>query len=84
MQWQEIVFFIGQMLFNIALLPSIFSKDKPALATSLLTSSVIAIYIFLYTTLSLWLTAVSVATTGALWAVLAYQKFMIDRRRKSK
>lgn len=82
MHSQEVVFFIGQMIFNISLLPSIFSNDKPALATSLITAVVIFVYVYTYTTLSLWVTAVSVFTTGALWAVLAYQKYKIDKRRK--
>ena len=79
MHWQELVFFLGQMIFNISLLPSIFSKDKPALITSMLTATVIFVYVFVYGSLSLWLTGISVGTTGLLWAVLAYQKYRMDK-----
>lgn len=82
MHWQEYVFFIGQMIFNIALIPYILSKDKPALTTSLITALVIFIYTFLYSTLSLWLTAIAVTTTGVLWTILAYQKYRLDRRKR--
>ena len=82
MQWQEIVFFVGQMVFNISLIPSIMGKDKPALLTSVLTSGMIFIYAFTYTTLSLWVTSISVATTGIFWAVLAFQKYKLNKKKK--
>ncbi len=80
MHWQEYVFFIGQMVFNISLIPSILSKDKPALTTSLITATVIFIYVFIYGSLSLWLTGISVGSTGVLWAILAYQKYKLSKK----
>lgn len=82
MHWQEIAFLIGQMIFNISLLPSILSKDKPSLTTSLITSAVIFVYVFVYATLSLWVTAIAVGTTGVFWGILAYQKYIINRKKK--
>ena len=80
MQWQEYVFFVGQMVFNIALLPSIFSKNKPALSTSLMTAGMIFIYVFTYFSMSLWLTGISMGTTFICWTILAYQKYRMDKK----
>lgn len=80
MQWQDVVFLIGQMIFNISLIPSILSKDKPALATSLITTIVIFVYVFVFSTLSLWVSSMAVASTGFMWSILAYQKWKEKRR----
>lgn len=56
-----------------------FSKDKPALTTSLLTGTVLAIYAIVYATLSLWLATVTVASTSLTWFILAYQKFTMNK-----
>lgn len=82
MQWQEIVFFVGQMVFNLSLLPSIFGKDKPAFSTSLITSTTIFVYVFTYSTLSLWVTSASVFSTGVFWTILAYQKYKLNKKEK--
>ena len=81
MAWQDYILTIGTILFIIALIPSIFSKDKPALATSLLTGSVLAIFAFVYATLSLWLTTITVSITSITWLILAYQKYKIDQHK---
>ncbi len=81
MHWQEIVFLIGQMIFNISLLPSILGKDKPAFTTSLITATVIFVYVFVYASLSLWVTGISVGSTGIFWAILAYQKYKMNKKR---
>ena len=82
MHWQEWIFLIGQMIFNISLLPSILGKDKPALLTSTITAAVLFIYVIIYGTLSLWVTAISMGTTGVFWAILAYQKYRNTRIKK--
>jgi hypothetical protein len=79
MVWQDVVLTAGSIAFIIALAPSILSKDKPALATSLLTGTVLAIYAIVYVTLSLWLTAITVAFTSLTWFILAYQKHTMKK-----
>jgi len=79
MQWQEIVLTSGQVIFTLSLLPSVFSKDKPALATSLITS-ILFIYVYVYITMNLYMTALGTLTTGMLWGVLAYQKYRMDKK----
>jgi hypothetical protein len=75
MHWQEVVLTIGQVIFLIALVPSILSKDKPALQTSILTSTVAFSIAVVYVTLDIRFAAFSAALNGTLWLVLAVQKW---------
>lgn len=75
MHWQEIVLTIGQIIFTLSLLPSVFSKDKPALATSGITAFILFVFVFTYYSLNLYMTALGTLTTGILWFILAYQKY---------
>jgi membrane glycosyltransferase len=72
--WQDYVLSVGALVFSLALLPSVFSHHKPALWTSLLTATVLIIYIFVYASLSLWYTTCMVALNGFMWLILAAQK----------
>jgi hypothetical protein len=72
--WQDILLAVGSLFLAAALLPSIFSKDKPALWTSLLTGSVLAVFTFVYASLSLWYATFTTGLTAVLWAVLSFQK----------
>lgn len=83
MHWQDVVLTIGQIIFIAALIPSILSRDKPALQTSILTSAVAFSIAIVYVTLSIPFAAASAALNGALWLVLAVQKWgmRIDNRR---
>ena len=80
MIWQDVVLAGGQWVFIIALLPSVFGKDKPALLTSIITAAVLALFAFTLSTLSLWVAAFSTLFTATAWTVLAVQKFMIMKR----
>ncbi|HLL78825.1 MAG TPA: hypothetical protein VKT25_04960 [Ktedonobacteraceae bacterium] len=75
MHWQDVVLTIGQIIFIVALFPSVLSKDKPALQTSTLTSAVAFSIAAVYVTLSIPFAAISAALNGALWLVLAIQKW---------
>lgn len=81
MSWQDIVFSIGAWIFVIALLPSVFGKDKPALTSSLMTGSVLAIYALTYLTLSLWISAFSTSLVALTWFTLAVQKYLMNKRK---
>ena len=75
MEWQDIILSVGQFIFIIALLPSVFSKDKPALATSIITSATLIVFAFTYATLSLTSAAISGVIVSLLWFILAIQKY---------
>ncbi len=79
MRWQDIVISIAQVCFIFAMLPSILSKDKPALATSVMNVVLVSIIATSLLTLHLWLsglTAIGIATT---WAILAAQKIRLKK-----
>ena len=74
--WQDIVLATGSLILAVALVPSLHSKDKPALLTSITTSSVLFVFAFAYATLSLWYAMVTTGFTAILWAILAVQKLI--------
>jgi len=75
MSWQDILLSIGQFVFAVALLPSVFSKDKPAVSTSLMTGTVLVAFAFTYSTLKLWSAATFAAVVGIIWLILFFQKY---------
>jgi len=81
MSWQDMVLAGGQWIFIIALLPSVFGKDKPALSTSLLTGAVLSVFALTFVTLSLWVSAVSTELTSFTWFLLAFQKYRAGKNR---
>ncbi|GEM_PF-552297 len=83
MTWQDIVFSIGQWIFIVALIPLLFSKDKPALSSSLMTGTVLAVFAFTYSTLSLWTASTSTILTAGAWFTLAIQKYRLDRKKSA-
>lgn len=80
MHWQDLVITVGQIIFVLSLLPSILSKNKPALLTSSITALILYIFTFVYITLSLYFAAISVAATAVGWSVLAYQKYRLEKK----
>lgn len=80
MHWQDIVLSVGQYIFVIALLPSVFGKDKPALSSSLLTGTVLGVFTAVYATLGLWSSTIASTLVTATWFLLAWQQY----RRRNK
>jgi hypothetical protein len=79
MKWQDIVFTIGNIVFIVALVPSIMGKAKPALSTSLMTGTFMAIFALTYITLGLWFSSIATFCGAAAWLVLAAQKYRQGR-----
>ena len=79
--WQDVIFSIGSVIFAIALLPSVFSNDKPALATSVMTGTVLVIFTITYATLGLWSTAIINGMVSTIWWVLAWQVFRLHHNK---
>lgn len=72
---QDLILTLGSLVFVIALMPSIVSKNKPALSTSTLTSLVLFIFAGVYISLHLWFAAFTTSLTGTQWLILAVQKY---------
>lgn len=71
--WQDWVLMVGGFGFSLALLPTVFSKSKPAWTTSLLTSIILLSGVGTYATLGLWKAALSGGITAVLWVILLIQ-----------
>lgn len=82
MIWQDIILTGAQIFFAISLLPSIFSKDKPALATSALTSFMLYVIGYVNYTLTLYGASLGLFLVATLWGVLAIQKFIINKKKQ--
>lgn len=83
MHWQQMVLAIGQAVFIAALLPSVFSKDKPEIWTSIITGLVALSIAITYVTMSLPVAAFSAFFNFVFWSVLALQKLRQIQRRRS-
>jgi hypothetical protein len=75
MSWQDLVLTVGQVIFVIALIPTVVGKDKPALQTSVLTSAVSFSFMAVYVSLSVPFASMTAALNGSMWLVLAVQKW---------
>lgn len=84
MSVQELVLAFGQVVFIVALLPSIFSKDKPEIWTSILTGTVALSISITYVTLSLNVAAVMAFFNFVAWSILAIQKLRIIKISNTK
>ena len=80
-QWQDIVLATSTLVFNIALLPSVFGKRKPALGTCLLTSTFLIANITVYFSLLLWYAAVMASINFCLWATLLIQVYTLTHHK---
>lgn len=78
--WQELIFAAGNLVFFIGLLPSIFSTDKPAFWTSIITAPFLTLFVFAFYSLELYWSAVGVALGAGAWWILAIQKFLLKRK----
>ena len=79
MLWQDYVLTIGSLVCSIALVPAVMAKEKPPLSTSVPTFFFLYLFSFIYSTLFLWLSAVTSALTATLWLILAIQKYKSSR-----
>ena len=73
--WQDFVLATSTLAFNIALLPSVLSKHKPALGTCVLTAIFLTANVTAYFTLHLWYAAVMASINLALWVTLLVQVY---------
>lgn len=77
--WQDLVLTAGTLSFAIALLPSIFGKDKPNMFTSILTGAWLYVFSWTYFSLQLSLSAIVAVALAVEWTVLAFQVAMKKR-----
>lgn len=74
MIWQDIVPIVGNIIFTVALLPSIFSKQKPHRWSCALTAGVLIAYVFTFWSQTLWYWSLATVATATAWGVLLVQR----------
>lgn len=74
--WQDIVLSTSVLAFNVALLPSIFGKQKPQIATSLMTALFLIPEIVVFFSLTLWYSFAMALLNALLWSALAIQRYI--------
>lgn len=80
MSWQDGVFTIVNIIFIIALIPTVRAKKlKPPITTCLITGSGLTAIAATYTTLSLWFGAGSAMLSAILWFIIGYQSYRLQR-----
>jgi hypothetical protein len=72
--WQDTVLSISILALNIALVPSLWGKNKPRLTTSLLTALFLLPQVLVFISLSLWYSLTMVSINSVLWIILAIQQ----------
>jgi len=80
MQWQDIIISLAQICLFFALIPSLRSKDKPALSTSASTSFLLGVIAICLFTLELWFAGITAAMVSVAWAILAIQKIKLKKQ----
>lgn len=81
--WQDSVLALTQVVFAVALIPTILhSSKKPTLSTSLVNTCTILFVVIVYWTLGLLASTLGAAAIGIEWGIIAYQRYWIDRRSK--
>lgn len=78
--WQDVVLAICQLAFVPAMVPTLLGPDKPALSTSVMNAVIVTTIATTMATLGLWFAVSTAALIALIWAVLAVQKFKLDRQ----
>lgn len=73
MIWQNIVPIIGNIIFAVALIPSIRSKYKPHKLTCAMTASVLFVYAITFWSINMWYWSLATLITATAWTILFFQ-----------
>ncbi len=76
MAWQDVVLFVGGFVLAGGIVPAIRAQEKPPVATTLTLVVMLAIFVVVFLTLRLWLTALSVLLQWSLWTVVLAQSLI--------
>lgn len=84
MSWQDLVITVGNIIFALALVPSVRSHDKPHLLTSIPTTIALFAFVIAFASLNLVFSAILCSVTTSLWATLAVQKFRSKNKKSNE
>ena len=77
--WQDWVIAICQWGFALALLPTVFGKEKPEVSTALVTAVLAGVVAATFATIPLIWAAVATGSTSVIWFIITAQSW---RRRR--
>lgn len=80
---QDVILTVGALVFIVALLPTMFGREKPALTTSITTGTVLVVFSGVYVSLGLWFSAATTLVTACCWFTLAAQKYFGQKQADS-
>lgn len=72
--WQDYALGVVQAVFAVALIPTLFDRQKPALSTSAMNATGMTVITIVYASLQLWLSAGVAAIVGIQWIILCIQR----------
>ena len=78
--WQDTLFGLGSLVFALSLLPSITSRHKPSMWTSLPTAVILTAYVPTFLSVGLPVAALMGALSAFLWWGLFVQRWLLERR----
>jgi len=73
--WQDYLLSVGAVLLSLSMIPMLLNKEKPPLATSVPSALVMSMFVYINTTIDLWVLAVVNGIIALLWYWLAWQKW---------
>jgi len=79
--WQDYIITVVQVVFLVALLPTLFDTQKPATLTSLMNGGGMVIIAAAYFSLGLWWSGTVAALVAAQWLILAKQRSYLEDRK---
>ncbi len=80
--WQDIVLSISVLAFNIALIPSLRSSQKPQITTSVLTTLFLIPEVIVFFSLKLWYSFAMALLNAIFWSLLAFQRYKQIHRKE--
>jgi len=73
--WHDVVLSVSVLAFNLALLPSLIGKQKPRMATSIMTALFLIPEVIVFFSLSLWYSFSMALLNALFWLMLAIQRY---------
>ena len=74
--WEDAIFAVGNVVFFVALIPSVMSADKPSIWTSAITGATLVAFSFTFFTLGFWFAMCASGLTALGWWTLFFQKLL--------
>jgi hypothetical protein len=75
----DLIFALGTIVFLLALIPSLITKNKPNKKTSIITSLVLYVFTFNYISLAMYFSAAVGFVTATAWLVLYFQSRKVNK-----